>query len=538
MASNIRKEIELNVTVKNGKELADLQKNIDKIGEEMISIQNSLRGDTMAKAARTGAEAALRELNIERELLKLRQEAGNLQYAHVKGGTNVQSLLNREQEKYNRLLEKRNALEAKWAEALNAPHAKNPTRVDWARLYNRRTGKNTRELMAARGYAWGDISKLSPEDRAAFYSRLWDTEYREIESQRQNDDWDQRDLQRAFAEGGGLRTWGSIGRMTLERRQTRAYRKYDRDMSTYNANRANIEKYRLENTPESNAKAERLEKENATLASEASKQKAAGDKIGAILANLNVLKKSWQTLVKFAQNTNNLIKETMGINLSAKDIQAGIRSKVGDILNLSKGAATYSAGSSLITNASARNLQLQYGLSGSQAYAFDKTTALLGMQNGDLNENLAYMNEEQRQLFGEMMQKYDTWYTKLEASGTFRSIQEMQLDFAMFKEEMSMEIMKFVADNKDLILGALKAALTIAEWMVQLVGWVSSLGRWFGAGYSEASDTLNSNYNTSKSVSFQQTNYLTGVRDDAGFAEATNDYMSTAAGNTVVALGN
>lgn len=136
-----------------------------------------------------------------------------------------------------------------------------------------------------------------------------------------------------------------------------------------------------------------------------------------------------------------------GLHSLEKQITANVEA----LINMRNGLATYGS-STLITNATARNVRLQWGLSASQYAGYSQAASLLNVNS---EEDLYYMNEDQRNLFMNYMKKYSAYYDKLESSGVLRNIQELQLSFEEFKTEMSYEFLSWVADNREAIIGAL-----------------------------------------------------------------------------------
>ena len=225
---------------------------------------------------------------------------------------------------------------------------------------------------------------------------------------------------------------------------------------------------------------------------------------------------------KTLETIQSVFTNTLGISLSIRDNFNAIVNEIGAIMNMQSGAATYSTSSSLITNAKARTTQLKYGLSESQNYALARTMGMMNMQ-GD--EDLMYMNREQVQLFRSFMDKYDTWYQEMQSTGALQRIQEFQLDFAMFKQEIAMSFMEWFAENKDTILGALKTISTvilkIAEAVMKIAarfGWRAASALNFdslGGGHmsSAMSDYASYSANNSRTINInvKQNNNATGV---------------------------
>jgi len=154
------------------------------------------------------------------------------------------------------------------------------------------------------------------------------------------------------------------------------------------------------------------------------------------------------------------------------NLEKQITANVEALINMKNGLATY-GGSTLITNAEARNVRLQWGLSASQYAGFRQASNLL---NVNTEEDLYYMNADQRSLFLNYMQKYAKYYDKLESSGVLRNIQELQLEFEEFKTEMSYEFLTWVADNRDLITGSLEVIMesvrAIGEFTKGIFNWL------------------------------------------------------------------
>lgn len=231
-----------------------------------------------------------------------------------------------------------------------------------------------------------------------------------------------------------------------------------------------------------------------------------------------------------------VVKSATGVTLSLKENLNDLVTNIGSILNAKSGAGTYMSGSTLFSNAMARQQQMRYGLSNAQNYALSQSMSLLGMSG---EEDLMYMNSKQRQAFTRFMDRYSSWYEKMESSGVFERVQEMQLDIEMMKQEITMDFMEWFAENKDTILGAIKvtanAVLTIAKVVGGAFSWVGKGLAWLGGGSlnsdSALSSTLSAGYSDSRSystnsrmnnVTVNMTNNATGVLSNQG---AFEDYF-------------
>jgi len=89
------------------------------------------------------------------------------------------------------------------------------------------------------------------------------------------------------------------------------------------------------------------------------------------------------------------------------------------------------------------------------------------------------MNDNQRTVFTEYMQKYTAMYNEMSANGTLTKIQEMQLELKSFKQEVAADLLSFVADNRDEILEAAKAIIGITKFiitaMTTIINWLPGL---------------------------------------------------------------
>lgn len=189
-------------------------------------------------------------------------------------------------------------------------------------------------------------------------------------------------------------------------------------------------------------------------------------------------------------------KAAQAVGKAFKKLVSGVADVVKSMLDLKSGVATYSMSGSLISNASARETQLKYGLTGSQAYAFDQARSMLNITS---DEDLMYMNEGQREKLLAYMERYSAWYDQMEQSGVLANIQEMQLEFQEFKQEIAMEFLQWVAENKDTIMAVLKGVFEFIKTIANIVLGIAnilSLGRYKST--TATSDTLSSNVNNNQ----------------------------------------
>ena len=199
------------------------------------------------------------------------------------------------------------------------------------------------------------------------------------------------------------------------------------------------------------------------------------------------------------------------------------------MIDFRSGIATFATGTSLITNAAAREQQLKYGLSSSQNYAFTKAKEMLNIQS---DEDLMYMNADQRERLLAYMEQYSRFYDELESSGTLQSIQEMQLEFQELKEELAMEFLSWVAENKETIMAVIKGGFEFIKFIANAIMAIINILTFGSQGkeydlYSKASDEANNNTtdnskHTQINMNINTTNNATGV---LGSQEALDQYQ-------------
>lgn len=166
-----------------------------------------------------------------------------------------------------------------------------------------------------------------------------------------------------------------------------------------------------------------------------------------------------------------------------------IKSVVTDAFSSITDMASYNLSSSLTINSAARQQALKYGLSDSENYAFSRVKSEMGISS---DEDLFYMNEAQQERFAERMGYYSNKYDELQQSGLGQSIQEFQIEFSEFKEEMTMGVAKFFVDNKETIKSVLQGAMKAFEAIITAVGWLSKFfGNSTSSSTTEQASTAN-----------------------------------------------
>lgn len=176
---------------------------------------------------------------------------------------------------------------------------------------------------------------------------------------------------------------------------------------------------------------------------------------------------------------------------------------------------------SRLSNAHTRQLAFTYGFSGSQAYGYDKAMSLMGYSS---LEDLMYANTKEQKMFREIFTNYTDKYNKLYDSGFFSTLVEYNVDMNNFEEELKMQVVQFIVDNKDLIHDGMEAIMSIAKIALQYTSKVIDLiqllnpFKSYKSSYESATTgDIIKNYTTSnKSVKVDNTfNYTGNAGQDA-----------------------
>lgn len=207
----------------------------------------------------------------------------------------------------------------------------------------------------------------------------------------------------------------------------------------------------------------------------------------------NEFKKGFNDIFKSAGDTSfgESFGKFFGKNLKStlSDAWSGLKNilssswkELGNIINYS-----------LLSNARTRELAFGYGLSGSEAYGYDKAMSLMGFES---EEDLMYANAEQIKEFKDLFSKYSDKYSKLYDEGFFEEYRKFQIEMEDFKEEVQLEIIRFFMENKDTIINGMKGILEISKVLLDILGViVNILGdpkRSSSSRISETNDIINS----------------------------------------------
>lgn len=273
------------------------------------------------------------------------------------------------------------------------------------------------------------------------------------------------------------------------------------------------------------------------------------DKKEGFITNLKFASGVITTLTKGFGKFNSTLYALTGISVKVSDVFKNI---LGDMSNFIKVASTSDFGTSLIASSSSRSQQLRYGLTGAQNFALSQTMSMLGISG---EEDLMYMNTGQRALFTSYMEKYINWYNEVSSSGVLQDIQLMQLDFKMFRQELAMDLLNWISQNKDTIMDAVKATISAAKWIAEIllniIKFFGNIGTGLFGGSSSVSidsanatmtsDRLLSGYsstNNSKSVTISMSNTISGSGDVNSIREELNNFGDRLVKETSLALGN
>jgi hypothetical protein len=171
---------------------------------------------------------------------------------------------------------------------------------------------------------------------------------------------------------------------------------------------------------------------------------------------------------------------------------------------------TYSSGTTLLSNSTARNQQLVYGLSDSQNYAMTQAMNALNMST----EDLMWMNDAQAAEYSKLTSIFQEQYSELASSGVMQNVQEMQIDFALMKQQFQMTIYKFISDHQTEILSFMNLVGNVLSAMLSVVGKIAdflSNINLFGKNFSWSSTTGEAASVTNSTNANITVNYTSGT---------------------------
>lgn len=240
---------------------------------------------------------------------------------------------------------------------------------------------------------------------------------------------------------------------------------------------------------------------------------------------------------QFATSFGESFKDSLGLKAKdakqiGADLAKGLASFIDDFTNAVKNTFKDAweeleniLNFSRLSNAETRDLAFTYGFSGSQAYGFTKAKDIMGIQS---DEDLMYLTGAQSQKFQELMSKYSEKYSELYDSGFFDEYEEYQYEMKEFREEITMEVVKFFMDNKDTIKEGMRAIMKLTEFVLNALSW---LVNFLGGSRSESqiaattNDIINSyatSNNKNTNVTIDNTFNNVAKEDQSWLANAGN----------------
>lgn len=154
-----------------------------------------------------------------------------------------------------------------------------------------------------------------------------------------------------------------------------------------------------------------------------------------------------------------------------------------------------------LSNRDVREQAFTYGFNAAQNYAFSKASDLLGVSS---EEDLMFLEPNQRAKFQEKFIEYSERYTKLYDSGFFNTLQDFTWEWQEFKEDLQYELIDFFMTNKDLLKTLMVTGMNVLQEILNVVGAINdSIGVAFGSRGSTVSDIINntvSNANTTVKI--------------------------------------
>lgn len=546
MAENINKKINFKVDTK---ELQKTETSLKKINKEIIAINNQI--DRTKSGANTGV--TIKELNAQKKLLteqkKELKERQELLLAEKKYQEEILALLKKqgpltagEQNKINEFVKKLGERE-KHEKAVNKQIderiQKAAREAGVESLYLRKNTDAWKKFQAAAKKAKEDVGTTAKLDAE------------KLAEQRESRDFWREGVFKPGALRERFNPLNITGRKA-DKVIEESDKQIDKNIKEITDNKTQIAELTAKKEAaggfldeNDTAKLAELEDKNLALATENEGLEEISGKAAATSGAVNAVKALGKTAVAIAKSINNAFKTTLGFSLSIKDTFNDVLGEIGKMLDKNTGMATYDTSSSLVTNAAARETQMRYGLSSGQNYAMTQTMGMLGMQN---EEDLMYMNPSQQAVFTQFMGTYSAWYNKLSSSGVLEDIQKMQLEFSMFKQEIAVELLSWIAENKDTIMTALVVVMNATKWIVELVVKILSLfgvdtsdstyGS-YGPGITTASDTLNNvnNLGNTNTVKIDMNANATGVLSSQSQMEAFfKEQMERVVAETIIAM--
>lgn len=138
-----------------------------------------------------------------------------------------------------------------------------------------------------------------------------------------------------------------------------------------------------------------------------------------------------------------------------------------DAKRMMSNLASYSS-SSKVFSEQATNLRLTWGLDSKSAYALQNALEDVGL--GSVDEYLEkgwMLNEEQRNYLKEQLKLYEKNYEENEQIAL--EFQNFEVEWKQFKQELTVEFVHFLMENKELIKSSMKAMMQASEVLIEIL---------------------------------------------------------------------
>ena len=198
------------------------------------------------------------------------------------------------------------------------------------------------------------------------------------------------------------------------------------------------------------------------------------------------------------------------ISSAISKISENMKQLFTDAISEYKNMASYSLSTSLKINQTAVDQALTYGLSDSQNYALTKAMEELGATSED---DLYTMTPAQQERFSERIAYWTNKYDELSDANIFTTYENYQAEINDLKSELQTSVIKFFADNKDIIIWSLETGASILEGIMNTITKITEfLGLKSQTSASIVSDTINNTYGgSSKSTNIKIDNTFNGT---------------------------
>lgn len=226
-------------------------------------------------------------------------------------------------------------------------------------------------------------------------------------------------------------------------------------------------------------------------------RKARNSLLGEIkeLAGRDIAEKSYNRIIKLTKKFFDGAKQ---------DYKKAFKEAKDSITEITK----YDLGSSVLVSQKARQQALSLGLSNSQNYAYTQAQKLMGITG---LEDFYWMNNNQRAMFNEIMQREEARYREMNSNGSLVGFQRVELEQKLLREEFKASIVKFISDNQDTIINFMRTGLNFMQGMMNVVNWIFK-------AFSTIADALQFD---------RQTDWFAGLFDNGTNYSANTSYTNS-----------